>query len=98
MGQLRPVTGIWVADTEADERFPLYCRGNVGEVFPHVITALTATLIGDAVRQAQTGLFVDLGVIRPHEATGSTVSTGVFGGYLCMNASPSALLGVRLRG
>ena len=40
------MTGIWVADTPANERFRLYCRGNVGEVFPHVITALT----GDAHR------------------------------------------------
>ena len=90
--------GIWVADTEADERFPLYCRGNVGEVFPHVITALTATLIGDSVRRHQTQLFVDLGVLRPHEATGPTVSTGVFGGYLYMNASTMRLFGVRMPG
>ena len=55
------MTGIWVADTPEDERFHLYCRGNVGEVYPHVITALTATLIGDDVRRSQTELFVDMG-------------------------------------
>ena len=27
---------LWVADTEPNERFTLYTRGNVGEVFPHV--------------------------------------------------------------
>ena len=92
------VTGIWVADTPANERLRLYCRGNVGEVFPHVITALTATLIGDEVRRAQTQLFVDMGVLRPHEVDGPTVSTGVFGGYLYMNVSAMRLFGVRMPG
>jgi len=92
------VGDIWVADTVADERFRLYSRGNVGEVFPNVITALTATLIGDEVRRAQTGLFVDIGVLRRHEIDGPTVSTGVFGGYLYMNASVMRLFGVRMPG
>ena len=92
------VTGIWVADTPADERFRLYCRGNTGEVYPNVITALTATLIGDDVRRAQTELFVDMGVIRPHEVKGPTVSTGVFGGYLYTNASVMRIFGVRMPG
>ena len=92
------MTGIWVADTPANERLRLYCRGNVGEVFPHVITALTATLIGDEVRRAQTQLFVDMGVLRPHEVDGPTVSTGVFGGYLYMNVSAMRLFGVRMPG
>ena len=52
----------WVVDTEPNERFTLYTRGNVGEVFPHVITALTGTLIGDAVRPSQVDLFVEMGV------------------------------------
>jgi pyruvate,water dikinase len=92
------VGGIWVADTEPNERFPLYSRGNTGEVFPHVITALSATLIGDEVRRAQTQLFVDMGALRPHEATGPSVSTGVFGGYLYMNASTMRVFGVRMPG
>ena len=50
------------------------------------------------VRRRQTELFVDMGVIRPHEATGPTVSTGVFGGYLYMNASAMRLFGVRMPG
>jgi len=36
-----PMAQIWVADTEPNERFTLYTRGNTGEVFPHVMTALT---------------------------------------------------------
>ena len=89
---------IWLADTEPNERFTLYTRGNVGEVFPHVMTALTGTLIGDAVRQGQIDVFVEMGVLRPHEVTGPSVGTGVFGGYLYMSGSAMRLFGVRMPG
>ncbi len=92
------MTGIWVADTEPHERFTLYTRGNVGEVFPHVITALTGTLIGQAIRQAQSDVFVEMGVLRRHEVMGSAATTGVFGGYLYMNGSALRLFGVRMPG
>jgi phosphohistidine swiveling domain-containing protein len=89
---------IWVADTEPNERFTLYTRGNVGEVFPHVMSALTGTLIGDAVARGQTDVLVEMGVLRPHEVTGPSVGTGVFGGYLYMNGSAMRLFGVRMPG
>ena len=92
------MTQIWVADTEPNERFTLYTRGNTGEVFPHVMTALTGTLIGDAVRQGQIDVFVEMGVLRPHEITGPSVGTGVFGGYLYMSGSAMRLFGVRMPG
>ncbi|NMD23167.1 MAG: hypothetical protein GYA65_03180, partial [Actinobacteria bacterium] len=92
-----PPTG-WVADTEPNERFTIYTRGNVGEVFPHVMTALTGTLIGDQVRQGQLAELVDMGVLRPHELHGPSLSTGVFCGYLYMNASTMRLFGQRMPG
>mgnify|MGYP007068786095 CR=1 FL=1 len=75
MSDSAPPTG-WVADTEPNERFTIYTRGNVGEVFPHVMTALTGTLIGDQVRQGQLAELVDMGVLRPHELHGPSLSTG----------------------
>lgn len=89
---------IWVADTEPNERFDLYTRGNVGEVFPHVIAALTGTLIGDPVRRGQVEVFTDLGVLRPRDVMGPSVGTGVFGGYLYMNASTMRVFAVRMPG
>ena len=89
---------IWLTDTEPNERFTMYSRGNVGEVFPHVMTALTGTLIGDAVRQGQIDLFVEMGVLRPNEVVGPSVGTGVFGGYLYMSGSAMRLFGVRMPG
>ena len=76
------VARIWVADTEPNQRFTLYTRGNVGEVFPHVMTALTGTLIGDAVRQGQVEVFVEMGVLRRHEVDGS------LGGHGCLRWLP----------
>jgi len=93
-----PSTPIWVADTDPNERFALYSRGNTGEVFPHVITALTGTLIGEPIRQGQVEVFVEMGVVRRSEITGPSVSTGVFGGYLYMNASTMRLFGERMPG
>ena len=92
------MTQYWVADVEPNPRFTLYTRGNVGEVFPRVMTALTGTLIGDAVQRGQTELMVELGVLRPHEIVGPSIGTGVFGGYLYMNGSSMRLFGVRMPG
>ena len=43
MGMVSNDTRIWVADMEPSTRYPLYTRGNTGEVFPNVITALTGS-------------------------------------------------------
>jgi rifampicin phosphotransferase len=86
---------IWVADDEPSTRFPLYSRGNVGEVFPHVMTALTGTLIGDAVARGQLDSIREMGVLLRSEMEGPAVGTGVFGGYLYQNASTMRLFGVR---
>jgi pyruvate,water dikinase len=92
------MTAIWVTDSEPNERFTLYTRGNVGEVFPHVITPLTGTLIGDAIRQAQSEVLVEMGVLRRSEVMSPSATTGVFGGYLYMNGSAMRLFGVRMPG
>lgn len=62
------------------------------------MTALTGTLIGDAVRQAQIDVLLEMGVLRPREVTGPSVGTGVFGGYLYMSGSAMRLFGVRMPG
>ncbi len=92
------MTAIWVVDSEPSERFTLYTRGNVGEVFPRVVTALTGSLIGDAIREAQSEVLVEMGALRAHEVTGPSATTGVFGGYLYMNGSAMRLFGVRMPG
>lgn len=89
---------IWIADWEPHPRFSLYSRGNAGEVFPHVITPLTSSLIEDAVQTAQTEVMIETGALRPDEATEGGLTSGVFGGYLYLNASTVRLFGVRMPG
>ncbi len=87
-----------MADDEPSTRFPLYSRGNVGEVFPHVLTALTGTLIGAPVARGQLESIAEMGVLSQAEMEGPAVGTGVFGGYLYQNASTMRLFGVRSPG
>ncbi len=87
-----------MADDEPSTRFPLYSRGNVGEVFPHVLTALTATLIGEHIARGQLESIGEMGALSREEMAGPAVGTGVFGGYLYQNASTMRMFGVRAPG
>ncbi len=77
-----------VIDAEPSRRFPVYTRGNSGEVYPNVMTPLTGSLIGDAATNGQIRAMRDLGMLvkRDLDAPGG-FGTGVFGGYLYGNLS-----------
>ncbi len=89
---------IWVADMEPSERYPLYTRGNTGEVFPHVLSALGGTLMGDDVGRAQMEVFREIGFVTPRDVDGIRLGTGVFGGYLYGSGSLARIMGVRTPG
>ena len=89
---------IWVADDEPNERYPLYSRGNTGEVFPNVVSVLTATLAGPEVQRGQLQVFEDIGFLTKRDIQGPSLGTGVFGGYLYGNGSLYRLMGVRTPG
>jgi pyruvate,water dikinase len=77
-----------VIDAEPSRRFPVYTRGNAGEVFPNVMTPLTGSLIGDASTDGQIRAMRDLGMlVRRDLAAPGGFGTGVFGGYLYGNLS-----------
>src|SRR4051794_14554832 len=44
---------IWVVDNEPSQNYPIYTRGNVGEVFPEAVAPLTWTMFG--IPGAETG-------------------------------------------
>ena len=92
------MTTTWVADHVPSERFPLYSRGNVGEVFPNAITVLTSTLISDAVSRGQFLVMNEMGALGPDEFDGPPPFTGVFGGHLYMNHSVMRVVGIRMPG
>ena len=90
---------IWIVDDEPSVRFPIYTRGNAGEVFPNVVTPLTGSLFAEASVTAQTALFLELGFIVPRDLEdGAAPLTGVFGGYLYLNLSIGRLAGARSPG
>jgi phosphohistidine swiveling domain-containing protein len=77
-----------VIDEEPSQRFPVYTRGNAGEVYPNVMTPLTGSLIGDASTDGQTRAMRDFGMLLKRDlAAPGGFGTGVFGGYLYGNLS-----------
>src|SRR3954454_5852950 len=89
----------YVTDTALSERFPIYTRANVGEVFPDPVTPLTS----------DTGLFAsELGWRDAWERMGAFdldefpaddyCQLGVVGGYCYLNASLIRLFGERAPG
>jgi len=92
-------TPLFVTDTTPSRRFPLYCRGNVGEVFPNVMTPMTASLFRDAAARGQERAVLQLGMASPsHVAGADSVFTGVFGGYLYGNVSLARVAAARIPG
>ena len=89
----------YVTDTSLSERFPIYTRANVGEVFPDPVTPLTS----------DTGLYLaELGWRDAWERIGAFeldefaadgyCQLGVVGGYCYLNASLIRLFGERAPG
>ena len=89
----------WFVDRQPSSRFPVYTRGNSGEVFPNVMTPMTGSLIGDASADGQTRAMRDLGLVIDRDfAEPGAVSTGVFGGYLYGNLSLIRVVSERVPG
>jgi pyruvate,water dikinase len=88
----------WFLDDEPSRRFPVYCRGNVGEIVPDVATPLTATITIPAFRTAFAGLFSSTGTFTEAELAEPAATGGLFGGYLYFNASFARTLAGRLPG
>ena len=92
-------TKRWVIDRQPSHRFPVYTRGNSGEVFPNVMTPMTGSLIGDASADGQTRAMRDLGLVIDKDfAQLGAASTGVFGGYLYGNLSLIRVVSERMPG
>jgi pyruvate,water dikinase len=88
----------WVVDHPLSKRWPIYTRGNVGEVFPDVVTPLTWSLCGAAVENAWRSAWVEFGLVAPGDFDVDRVLVGIAGGYAYLNMSYIRLLGVRTPG
>jgi len=89
----------WIIEGSIDSRWPINTRGNVGEVFPEVVTALAYEL-GIAVAEAawREG-YEELGIMSPGDFSSSDpVIIGLYGGYTYLNLSYLRMMGVRAPG
>ena len=91
---------LWVMDNPPSKKWPLYTRGNVGEVFPEVVLAFTWDLYGQAAEDGWRDAYVRFGLITDDDfpPDESMIILGVFGGYCFINASYVRMVGVRAPG
>src|SRR4051812_6084681 len=94
------VKAHWIVDDTPSERFPIYGRGNAGEIYPNVMTPLTGSLVAGAAREGQANALLEMGAVTAADLDepATAVMSGVFGGYLYLNLSLSRLMGVRTPG
>jgi len=89
----------WIIEGTVDPRWPINTRGNVGEVFPEVLTPLSYRLGVIAAEKAWRGAYAELGVTRASDFSGDDpVIIGLYGGYAYLNLSYLRILGVRAPG
>ena len=86
---------IWEMDNPPSKQWPLYTRGNVGEVFPEVVLNFTWDLFGQAAEDGWRDAYVRFGLIAPGDFSPDEpmVILSVFGGYCYINASYVRLVG-----
>lgn len=89
----------WIVEGRVDPRWPLNTRGNIGEVFPEVLTELTYHL---GVIPAEAGwrqAFDEMGILHKRDfSSDDPVIIGCYGGYGYLNISYLRIVGVRAPG
>jgi rifampicin phosphotransferase len=88
----------WLVDDELSRRWPIYTRGNVGEVFPDVVTPLNWTLVGKAVEDSWREAWREFGIVAADDFDTERVIVCIAGGYCYLNMSYIRLLGIRVPG
>jgi pyruvate,water dikinase len=92
---------VWVCDDEPSARYPVYTRGNVGEVFVEAVSPLTWSVYGrHAWEPGWREGFYEMGVFAPEDfkPAGECEITGCFGGYVYINMSVTRVMAVRIPG
>ena len=89
----------WIIEGKIDPRWPINTRGNVGEVFPEVVTALGYELAVVPAEQGWREAYDELGIHAKGDfATSDPVIIGLYGGYTYLNLSYLRMMGVRAPG
>jgi pyruvate,water dikinase len=89
----------WVVDSVASARYPIHCRGNVGEVFPNVVSPLSGSLAIRGAARGQERWAIEYGMASAEQLRDSdNAMTPIFGGYMYGNVSIARLMAVRAPG
>ena len=89
----------WIIEGTIDPRWPINTRGNIGEVFPEVLTALGYELGVLPAEQAWRDAYDDLGILAKGDfSSDDPVIIGLYGGYAYLNLSYLRMMGVRAPG
>lgn len=89
----------WIVEGEVDPRWPLNTRGNIGEVFPEVLTQATYHLGVLAAEAGWRQAFDEMGILNKKDFTSDEpVIIGCYGGYGYLNISYLRIVGVRAPG
>ena len=91
--------GYYVTDTALSERFPIYTRANVGEVFPDPVTPFTSTTALWLSELGWRDAWLRMGAFEGDEFPADEFcQLGVVGGYCYLNASLIRLFAERAPG
>ena len=89
----------WPVGDPYSERFPIWTRANVGEVFPDPVAPLTYTLLFSDADGAVRDAFAQMGAFTPDEFDrAGTGPIRVFNGYCYLSASIFRIFGERAPG
>lgn len=89
----------WIVEGQVDPRWPLNTRGNIGEVFPEVLTQLTYHLLVGPAEAGWRQAFDEMGILNPKDfANDEPVIIGCYGGYGYLDISYLRIVGVRAPG
>lgn len=81
------------------KRFPVYTRGNAGEVWPEVTYPLSISLSRGVGADPFVRIMLDVGLVNERDiAEGFTCFGGVFGGYMYLNVSVNRVIATRMPG
>lgn len=90
---------MWPSDNQPSARWPLYTRGNIGEVYPEVVFPLEWAIAGQPSEAGWRRGAIEIGFLTEADFDDQDFNlVGVFGGYAYFNASLMRLLGVRTPG
>ncbi len=105
MADLTDRSGGYFVGTKPSERYPIWTRANVGEVFPDPVRMSTfdfAFQNDDGIRISEWGFrdaYVEMGAFDYDEFDpDNCVFLGVFGGYTYLNAAVGRVFGARAPG